>query len=43
MLGDPFELDDVKFAETELNKLIEDYQKRIEAIAAAKDREIMEI
>jgi ribosome recycling factor len=35
--------DDVKFAETELNKKIEQYQKRIDVIEAAKSKEIMEV
>jgi ribosome recycling factor len=35
--------DDVKFAETELNKLIEKFQRRIEEIEAAKAKEIMEV
>lgn len=35
--------DDVRFAETELNKLIEQYQKQIEQHEAAKTKEIMEV
>ena len=35
--------DDVKFAETELNKKIEKFQRRIEEIEAAKAKEIMEV
>lgn len=35
--------DDVKFAETELNKKIDQYQAKIEVIAAAKEKEIMEV
>jgi ribosome recycling factor len=35
--------DDVKFAEAELNKKIDLYQKRIEALEAAKAKEIMEV
>jgi len=35
--------DDVKFAETELNKLIDKNQRRIEEIEAAKAKEIMEV
>jgi ribosome recycling factor len=35
--------DDVKFAETELNKKIEQFQKRIEELEAAKTKELMEI
>lgn len=36
-------LDDVKFAETELNKKIEQFQKRIEELEATKAKEIMEV
>jgi ribosome recycling factor len=35
--------DDVKFAETELNKLIDQFQKKIEEVEAAKTKELMEI
>lgn len=35
--------DDVKFAENELNKKIEQFQKRIEELEAAKAKEIMEV
>jgi len=35
--------DDVKFAETELNKKIDQYQKRIDELEAAKTKEIMEV
>ncbi len=35
--------DDVKFAEAELNKKIEQFQKRIEELEAAKTKELMEI
>jgi ribosome recycling factor len=35
--------DDVKFAEAELNKKIEQFQKRIEELEAAKAKEIMEV
>jgi ribosome recycling factor len=35
--------DDVKFAETELNKKIEQFQKRINEVEAAKTKEIMEV
>jgi len=35
--------DDVKFAETELNKKIEAYQKRIDELEATKTKELMEI
>jgi ribosome recycling factor len=35
--------DDVKFAETELNKKIEQFQKRIDELEAAKTKEIMEV
>ena len=35
--------DDVKFAETELNKKIDQYQAKIEAVQAAKEKEIMEV
>ncbi len=35
--------DDVKFAETELNKKIDVFQKRIEELEAAKTKELMEI
>lgn len=35
--------DDVKFAETELNKKIEQFQKRIDELEAAKAKEIMEV
>lgn len=35
--------DDVKFAEAELNKKIEQYQKRIEELEAAKTKELMEV
>lgn len=35
--------DDVKWAEAELNKLIEQYQAKVEAIAKAKEQEIMEV
>lgn len=35
--------DDVKFAETELNKKIEQFQRRIEELEAAKTKEIMEV
>lgn len=35
--------DDVKFAETELNKKIDQYQAKIEVIAASKEKEIMEV
>jgi len=36
-------VDDVKFAETELNKQIERVQKRIDELEAAKAKEIMEV
>jgi ribosome recycling factor len=35
--------DDVKFAEAELNKKIDQFQKRIEELEAAKSKEIMEV
>lgn len=35
--------DDVKFAETELNKKIDQFQRRIEELEAAKAKEIMEV
>jgi ribosome recycling factor len=35
--------DDVKFAETELNKKIDQFQKRIDELEAAKAKEIMEV
>ncbi len=35
--------DDVKFAETELNKKMDSFQKRIEELEAAKAKEIMEV
>lgn len=35
--------DDVKFAETELNKKIEQFQRRIEELEAAKTKEIMAV
>jgi ribosome recycling factor len=35
--------DDTKFAETELNKQIDQFQKKIEEIEAAKTKELMEI
>jgi ribosome recycling factor len=35
--------DDVRFAEAELNKKIDQYQKRIEELEAAKAKEIMEV
>ena len=35
--------DDVKFAEAELNKKIDQYQRKIEEIEAAKAKEIMEV
>src|SRR5206468_6530244 len=35
--------DDVKFAETELNKKIDQYQAKIETIASAKEKEILEV
>ena len=35
--------DDVKFAETELNKKIDQFQRRIDEIEAAKTKEIMEV
>ena len=35
--------DDVKFAEAELNKIIEGFQKRIEELETAKTKELMEI
>lgn len=35
--------DDVKFAETELNKKIEQFQRRIEELEAIKAKEIMEV
>lgn len=35
--------DDVKFAETELNKKIDQFQKRIDELEAAKTKEIMEV
>lgn len=35
--------DDVKFAEAELNKKIEQFQKRIEELEAAKTKEIMSV
>ncbi len=35
--------DDVKFAEAELNKKIEQFQKRIDEVEAAKAKEIMEV
>jgi ribosome recycling factor len=35
--------DDVKFAETELNKKIDQYQKRIDELEAAKTKEVMEV
>jgi ribosome recycling factor len=35
--------DDVKFAEAELNKKIEQFQKKIEELEAAKAKEIMEV
>jgi ribosome recycling factor len=35
--------DDVKFAEAELNKMIDRYQKRIDELEAAKAKEIMEV
>jgi ribosome recycling factor len=35
--------DDVRFAEAELNKKIEQYQKKIEELEAAKTKEIMEV
>jgi ribosome recycling factor len=35
--------DDVKFAETELNKKIEKFQRRIEELEQAKSKEIMEV
>lgn len=35
--------DDVKFAETELNKLIDTYHRKIEELEAAKAKEIMEV
>lgn len=35
--------DDVKFVETELNKKIDQYQKRIDELEAAKTKEIMEV
>lgn len=35
--------DDVKFAEKELNTKIDQYQAKIEAIQAAKEKEIMEV
>src|SRR6266403_378077 len=35
--------DDVKFAEAELNKKIEQTQRRIEELEAAKSKEIMEV
>lgn len=35
--------DDVKFAESELNKMIEKFQKKIEELEAAKAKEIMEV
>lgn len=35
--------DDMKFAEAELNKLIEKFQRRIEDLEAAKAKEIMEV
>jgi ribosome recycling factor len=35
--------DDVKFAETELNKLIDQFQRKIEEVEAAKTKELMEI
>jgi len=35
--------DDVKFAETELNKKIDQYQKRIDELEEAKTKEIMEV
>jgi ribosome recycling factor len=35
--------DDVKFVETELNKKIEQFQKRIDEVEAAKAKEIMEV
>jgi ribosome recycling factor len=35
--------DDLKFAETELNKKIDQYQAKIEIIQASKEKEIMEV
>jgi ribosome recycling factor len=35
--------DDVKFAEAELNKKIEQFQRKIEELEAAKAKEIMEV
>jgi ribosome recycling factor len=35
--------DDVKFAETELNKKIDQFQKRVEEMEAVKTREIMSV
>jgi ribosome recycling factor len=35
--------DDVKFAEAELNKLMDSYQKKIDELEAAKSKEIMEV
>ena len=35
--------DDVKFAETELNKKIDQFQRKIDELEAAKAREIMEV
>jgi ribosome recycling factor len=35
--------DDVKFAETELNKKIEQYQKKIDELEAVKKKEILEV
>ena len=35
--------DDMKWAEAELNKRIEGFQTKIEAVAAAKEKEIMEV
>jgi ribosome recycling factor len=35
--------DDVKFAEAELNKKIDQFQRKIEELEAAKAKEIMEV
>jgi len=36
-------VDDVKFTEAELNKKIDQFQKRIDEMEAAKAKEIMEV
>ena len=35
--------DDVRFAEAELNKKIDQFQKKIEELESAKTKEIMEV